>query len=516
MTIVMRGSAKPLGLALGPLLALAMSLYPAPASMAQYAPTGFPEAPKLVLAIAAWTFAWWVSGALPLGITALLPGVCASILYASYPKAFGYASASAAVKAVFSTYMDPTIVLFLGGFILASAIAATGLDKRIAYGLAASRFAGESAASTSFMIWTACWFLSMWISNTAATMILYPIALSILTASGSRPGSKFGEFLMLGLAYAASAGGLATIIGTPPNLLAVSALENAKVASIPFAAWMVFGIPISIVALAILYAVLGTIYKPGAMGTSMPREKIREFGRALGPMRKEEGIVLGGFATTVALWIIRGLPDALRYTAPALAERLSPIEAFLPNDCVPPLIVALALFAIPASLRPYTPLLTWETGTKYVEWEVLLIFGGGLVLGDAILRSGLARWMAAGLMGERTGIALLAAIGVAMGFAMTQFTSNTSTAAMLAPLIVGIGRELGMGAGGVAFAVVSSALATSFALMFPVSTPPNAIVYGSGYVRMDRMAFVGLILGLAWIAALMPLCWILVPRVIRA
>lgn len=514
MTIVMRGSARPLGLALGPLMALAISIFPTPASMAQYAPSGFPDAPKLVLAIAAWTFAWWVSGALPLGITALLPGVCASILYASYPKAFGYASASAAVKAVFSTYMDPTIVLFLGGFILASAIAATGLDKRIAYGLAASRFAGESIARTSLMIWAACWFLSMWISNTAAAMILYPIALSILTALGSRPGSKFGEFLMLGLGYAASAGGLATIIGTPPNLLAVSALEGAKVASIPFAKWMAFGIPISTAALATLFVTLWILYRPGAEGFSMPRGRIEEFRRALGPIGRGEGIVLGGFALTVALWLLRGLPDALRYTNPALAEALSPIEVLLPNDCVPPLLVGLSLFAIPISLRPYRPLLAWESGTKYVEWEVLLIFGGGLVLGDAILKSGLARWMAAGLIGERTGAALLAAIGVAMGFAMTQFTSNTSTAAMLAPLIVGIGRELGMGAGGVAFAVVSSALATSFALMFPVSTPPNAIVYGSGYIRMDRMAIVGLALGLIWMATIMPICWILVPRLI--
>ena len=516
MTIVMRGGSRPLGLALGPSIALAICLYPTPASMAQYAPAGFPDAPKLVLAIAAWTFAWWVSGALPLGITALLPGVCASILYASGPKAFGYAGAGAAVKAVFSTYMDPTIVLFLGGFILASAIAATGLDKRIAYGLAASRFAGESLARTSFMIWTSCWFLSMWISNTAATMILYPIALSILTALGSRPGSRFGEFLMLGLGYAASAGGLATIIGTPPNLLAASALEGAKVASIPFANWMIFGIPISIAALMTLFAALWAVYRPGAEGRSMPREKIREFRRALGPIGRGEGMVLGGFAITVALWIIRGLPDALRYTDPALAESLSPIEVFLPNDCIPPLIVGLALFAVPISLRPYRPLLTWEAGTKYVEWEVLLIFGGGLVLGEAILKSGLAKWMAAGLMGERTGAVLLAAIGTIMAFAITQFTSNTSTAAMLAPLIVGIGRELGIGAGGVAFAVVSSALAASFALMFPVSTPPNAIVYGSGYIRMNRMALVGLLIGLIWMATLMPLCWVLVPRAIRA
>jgi len=516
LTIVMRGSSRPLGLALGPLVALAISLSPTPASMAQYAPAGFPDAPKLVLAIAAWTFAWWISGALPLGITALLPGICASILYASGPRAFGYASAGAAVKAVFSTYMDPTIVLFLGGFILASAIAATGLDKRIAYGLAASRFAGDSIARTSLMVWAACWFLSMWISNTAATMILYPIALSILTATGSKPGSKFGEFLMLGLAYAASAGGLATVIGTPPNLLAVSALEGAKVASIPFANWMLFGIPTSIAALATLFAALWLIYRPGSGGEAVSKEEIEGFKRALGPMGKGERIVLAGFALTVALWILRGLPDALRYTDPALAERLSPIEVLLPNDCIPPLIVGLALFAIPISLRPYRPLLDWESGMKYVEWEVLLIFGGGLVLGDAILKSGLAKWMAASLMGGRMDAALLAAIGVAMGFAITQFTSNTSTAAMLAPLIVGIGRELGMGAGGVAFAVVSSALATSFALMFPVSTPPNAIVYGSGYIRMNRMAIVGLIIGLIWMAALMPLCWILVPRALRA
>lgn len=485
------------GLILGPLLAIAILL--GPNIGAEFAPKDYPYAPKLALAMLVWTFVWWVASPLPLGVTALLPAVFSSVVAGFAPQAIGYTSTSAAVSDIWKTYMSTTIVLFLGGFMIAGALAEVGMDKRIAYALAASRFGRRNLHTLALALWTSCWFVSMWISNTAAAAIMYPIALGVITAV-PRLSTKYQEFLMLGLGYAATMGGLATIIGTPPNLIAVQQAAQAGV-QIPFFSFMILGVPTAIIGLLVCFFVMLLYFRPEKEMAPEAIKVVEEEKAKLGKMTREQWIVTIGFILAVFMWIARGFPaifESMGLTD--LAKSTEIITKILPDDCVPPIIIAIALFAFPKffTKKPLKTILTWEGVNRYISWDILLIFGGGLVIGNALLKTGLGKWLAVSTGALFGGLSpfIIFLVAALTAYIITQFTSNTSTAAMICPIVIALAIEGGFGKITAAQASIIAGIMASIAITLPISTPPNAIVFGSGKIQLKNMIANGLIIGL--------------------
>lgn len=474
------------GLALGPLLFLLL-LTPAP-------PDGMPPEAMRVAALAALMATWWITEAIPIPATALLPIVMLPLLGVMAP---GEVTAS---------YGNHLIFLFMGGFFIAVTIQRWNLHRRIA--LHTIRLIGTTPRLIvlGFMLATA--FLSMWISNTAATMLMFTIGLAVIghaaTLVGERgldvgPGHfRFATALMLGIAYAASIGGVATLIGTPPNAVFAGVIEQQYGYRITFLDWMLFALPLSVVMLGLVWWLLtGMIFHSETTELPGGRELItRELGE-LGPMSHQEKSVLAVFVTVALAWIFHGLIDL-----PGLG---------MINDSTIAIAGAVLLFLIPADLKKGEFLLDWRTAVT-IPWDIIILFGGGFALANAFAASGLTTWLA----GELTLLQGIGLIGIVFAVVLlviflTEITSNTATATLFLPLM-----------GALALAVdlhplalmAAAALAASFAFMLPVATPPNAIVFGSRYVTIGQMAKAGFLLNIigsvlitALVVWIMPLAW---------
>lgn len=470
------GLRQRIGLWLGPIALIALLVLPAPEGMSA-------EAWKTT-AVGVLMAVWWVSEAIPIPATALVP----LVLFAP----LGIAPIGAAA----SPYANPIIFLFLGGFVIALAMERSNLHRRIA--LAVVRMMGVKPASLvlGFMVATA--FLSMWVSNTATSVMMLPIALSVVHLV--RPDAEYGEGkpvdfnfalnLMLGVAYAASIGGLATLIGTPPNALLAGFMLETYGVEIGFAQWMMVGVPLVVVSLPLCWLVLTRVVYPIQI-REIPggRQTIEREYRALGFISSAEKRVAAVFVATALLWVFR---PVLEGAVPGL------------NDTGIAIAAAVALFLIPAGSGG--ALMDWPTAEK-LPWGVLLLFGGGLALADAVQQTGLAEWI-----GTRVGslglpaLAMVVVVTVVIIF-LTELTSNTATAAAFLPLVASV--AVGMGENPFLLAV-PAALAASCAFMLPVATPPNAIVYGSGYVTVPQMAKAGLGLNLLFIGLIAVVTYTLV------
>ncbi len=454
---------RTIGLLLGPLLFLMLLLLPAPQNMSATAWS--------VSAVAVLMATWWISEAIPLAATALLPIVLFPLL-GVMPTA-----------ATTSAYANHLIYLFMGGFLIAMAMQKCMLHKRIA--LHIIRRVGVSPARIilGFMLATA--FLSMWVSNTATAMMMLPIALAVvsqLTAS-KQTGSDvhgrtpaFGTALMLGIAYAASIGGVATLIGTPPNAILAGVIESMYQQRIGFATWMAFGLPLSAVMLAIAWVYLTRVAYPiGSQVLADVNDLIDKELDELGSMTRQEKWVAGIFACVAISWIGRGLLDI-----PALAGV---------SDASIAMAGALLLFMIPADFGKREFLLDWHNAVK-LPWDILILFGGGFALAQGFSDSGLTQWivMQLSVMQGLHMLVLVLAICLVVIF-LTEVTSNTATATLFLPVMGALAEAVGVEP---LMLMVPAAVAASYAFMLPVATPPNAIVFSSRYVTIPQMARAGL------------------------
>lgn len=471
---------RKIGLVAGP--ALFALLWAIPISSLQ-------ETPHRALAVAVWMAVWWLTEAIPLAATALLP-------LALFPFLGVLTMAETG-----PSYMDNNIILFFGGMLLAMSMRRWGLDRRIALRIVLWTGTGPRRLVLGFMCATA--FLSMWISNTATTMMMLPIALAVIERREKRAEDDedpaWGVPLLLGVAYGASIGGMATLVGTPTNLVFAAALTRLypEAPAIDFPQWMMVGLPLVVVLLPLAWLYLTRVAFPlpaadeGDEGRSVLEAKIRQ----LGPMSYGEAGVACVFSLTALAWIFCTDLRLGFVEIPGWKTLLGLPGA---NDSTVAVLSAVLLFSIPASLRHGDFLLDWGWARR-IPWRVILLFGGGIALARGVADSGLAAWIGSRLQ-IIEGIpiwVMVAAVCVLMTL-LTEITSNTATATVFMPVMAATATALRVDP---MLLMIPAALSASCAFMLPVATPPNAIVFGSGKIRMSQMARAGFALN--WIGALL-------------
>ncbi len=519
-----------IGLIAGPLLALLLySLLPHAYENGAGETIEFSNAGRATMALAAWMAVWWMTEAVELYATALLPLVALPITGAS------------AVREAAAPYAHELIFLFMGGFLIALAMQRWGLHKRLA--LKALRAAGDHPAGivACFMGVTA--FFSMWVSNTATAVMMLPIALSIIGLveqvepgsmglgggaggtgnggvgnggtgndgagngdrgndeaegggtvksgtgngkSGSKTRPHFALCLLLGIAYAASIGGIGTIIGTPPNVFLASFIQSSLGEEISFVRWMGVGLPLVAVFLPLTWLMLTRVLYPVRdMRIEGSREVTEKAYRELGAMSRGEKVVLVVFLLAALSWITRPLLVRVQ------VGDLHPLAGL--SDPVIAMVAALALFVVPVDVKQRVFVMNWETAVK-LPWGILLLFGGGLSLAAAIRANGVGEYIGhqlAFLSGIPTLLLVMAVI--ALVIFLTELTSNTATTATFIPILAALSPVFDLHP---YMLIVPAAIAASCAFMLPVATPPNAIVFGSGHVTIQQMIRAGFWLNL--------------------
>jgi sodium-dependent dicarboxylate transporter 2/3/5 len=456
---------KRVGLWLGLALALGLQLLPRPEGLT---PEAWAVASLfLVMAI------WWVTEALPLPVTSLLPLVV-------LPLFAGMKPADAA-----SQYANPILLLFVGGFLIAIAIERWGLSKRIAYSVVSAAGPRPKLIVGGFMLATA--LVSMWISNTATAMLMIPLALGVAGAvTGGTAKGAFAGALVLGVCYAATIGGVATPIGSPTNLIAVSWMEEKAGIEVPFTAWMAVGVPVMLALLLAAWALLALRLKMDQAAGAAAQAEVRHALKELGPVSAPEARVMLVFAAVAALWVGgQWLTDL-----PGLKGL---------DDMVIAIIGAVALFLIPAGGGHKRALMTWQD-TISLPWWIILLFGGGLALADAATDTGLAAWIGAGLTGlNGLPLVVLIVAVVALIIALTEFASNVATISMMLPILAALVTATGQAP---AALIVPAAIAASTGFMMPVGTAANAIAFGTGAFTQGEMIRKGFILNLVAVVTL--------------
>lgn len=474
----MRITKQTIGLILGPLLFILIIFF--------FHPEGLSKEANAVLATAAWVAAWWITEALPIAVTALLPIVL-------FPLTGGLG-----LKETTASYGHKYIFLYIGGFILAIAIEKWNLHKRIA--LTIIKIVGTNVVKIilGFMIATA--FMSMWISNTATTVMILPVGLAIVSQLRDNPATIedenliFGKALMLAIAYSASIGGMATLIGTPPNLVLAGVVEETYNVEITFSQWFMFGFPISVVFLILCWLYLTKVafkFKQKAFPGGM--NEIKNQLDKLGKISFEEKLVLGVFVFMALAWVSRSFI----------------ISRFIPaiDDTIIAIVGAIILFILPSSKKSRR-LLNWGEAVK-LPWGVLILFGGGMALALGFESSGLAAWIGdqfASLKG--ISLLLLLLVLIASVNFLTEITSNLATTAMLLPVLVSLAAALGVHH---YFLLVGATVAASCAFMLPAATPPNAIVFGSGYLKIPDMVKKGIWMNIISILLLTLIVYFVLP-----
>jgi sodium-dependent dicarboxylate transporter 2/3/5 len=477
-----------IGLVAGPALFLLTLLLPSPEGMR-------PEAQRAA-AVVVWMATWWMSEAVPLAATALLPLVLFPLLRV------------VEMKEAAAPYADPTIFLFMGGFFLAAAMERWGLHRRIALNVVHRLGLSPSRIVLGFMVATA--FISLWISNTATTVMMLPIALAVARQVAGDPGAgdsgapaeklpeggrEFGMVLMLSVAYAASIGGIGTLIGTPPNLVFAGVFREMfpDLGEVTFVRWLAFGMPMVLLYLPLSWwyltrraAPLHRRILPGS------RAVVLEQLRALEAMNRGEKVTLATLGAATLLWVFRVDIDLNGWVIPGWGPALG-VEPWV-NDATVAVAAALFLFCVP--LRPSRRefALDW-TSARRIPWDILLLFGGGFAMANGVHRAGLADWVGGTLRGIAGWPPLLMIALVAVSVTLlSEFASNTAIATTFMPIL----GATAQGAGLHPFVLMApAAMAATLGFMLPVSTPPNAIVFGTGYIRVPEMVRAGIWMDLA-------------------
>jgi sodium-dependent dicarboxylate transporter 2/3/5 len=465
-----------IGFILGPVVFLVLLAVPMP---------GLSPQAHALAAILGLTIVFWMSECIPMAATALLgPALCVVLGVAKD-------------DAVFASFGHKIVLLFIGSFLLAEAMKKHGLEKRIAYALLDLPGVAKSPARiiAAFGILTA--LLSMWMSNTAVTAVMLPIGLGVLRANPQLGARRdIAASLVLMIAFSASIGGLATPVGTPTNLVAVGQLERALGVRVSFFDWMRLAVPLA----ACLLVALFFIVRPRHMAASDfsgVREAIAAGRSQLGPMTLGERNAAVAFFLAVGLWMYPGLVELTlgkgKLGAAFLAERL-------PEETVG-LVAGLILFLMPTDLKKWEFTLDWRDGAR-IDWGTVLLFGGGLALGKQIFDTGLAKAIGDGviaMLGSPTAFSLML-VAVIMSVLLSEATSNTASANVMVPMMIAVSQSADLAPVPIA---IATCLACSFGFMLPISTPPNALAYGTGLVRIPQMMLSGLWLDLAGIVAVL-------------
>lgn len=436
-----------------------------------------------MLAIALLMATWWVFEVVPLAVTALLP----VILYPLLGIMDG--------KAVSQTYINHIIFLFLGGFMVALAMQRWNLHKRIALRILMITGTKPLNILLGFMLATA--FLSMWISNTATTMMMLPILLSVNNklqeSIGIKKADKFVIGLLLGVAYSASIGGVATLVGTPPNPMFTKILQIMfpQAPEINFADWFLFALPITITLFIVTWALLYVMYARHLKGVSISKSTFRNQYRELGKASFEERIVLIDFILLAISWLTRSPIHIGNVTIPGWSHIFTHPSYF--NDGTVAMIFALPLYIFPTKDGNSRYIMNWEY-SKQLPWNIVLLFGGGFALAQGFKDSGLSIWFGNQLVGL-SGIHplfMILSIALLMTF-LTELTSNTATTQIILPIIASLAVSLHINP---LLLMLPATVSASMAFMLPVATPPNAIVFGSNKITVMQMAKTGLLLNI--------------------
>jgi solute carrier family 13 (sodium-dependent dicarboxylate transporter), member 2/3/5 len=445
-----------------------------------------PESPKVTytLCIGLLMAVWWITEIVPLAVTSLLP-------VALFPL-FGIMDG----KVVSAAYFNDVIFLFMGGFLVALAMQRWNLHRRIA--LHILRFTGVSPPRILLGFMLASSFLSMWISNTATAMMMLPIAFSIIQQLESmmqqKTGSRFSIGLLLGIAYSASIGGMATLVGTPPNLsfVRIFHIYFPEAPEISFSLWMIYALPVVVILFSVTWMFLLLMYKPRkGEWTPVPRLTFTHQLQKLGKRSHEEGVVMVVFVLLALLWMTRADITFNHVTLYGWAG-LFPESSFI-NDGTTAVFMALVLFVIPSRNEKGKRILDWNTASE-MPWHILLLFGGGFALASGFKESGLSIWFGEQLIGVSSLNPFLVILSICLIVTfLTELTSNTATTEMVLPILAGIAGTSNINP---LLLMIPATMSASMAFMLPVATPPNAIIFGTNRITIAQMARTGLILNL--------------------
>jgi solute carrier family 13 (sodium-dependent dicarboxylate transporter), member 2/3/5 len=466
---------------------------------------------------------WWITEPLPLWATACIPLI-------AYPT-IGVAP----WHDIALQYFDPVNFLFLGGMMIAAAMQQWGLHRRIALGIIAVIGASPRRIVLGFMLGTA--FVSLWISNTATTMMMFPIGMALLLKLGEQvpPNDpllrRFGLALMLGIAYAASIAGMGTKIGTAPNIILVKQAQDVLGRDIDFVTWLSIGLPVVLITLPIVYLYLVRIVAPlPATGFSSGGTAIAEERARLGPMHAGERVAFAAFLSAALLWIFRKDIELGSFTIPGwwdlvtltwqdvIGRPVATLPAALAKlmqqdvgDAAVAMSIGVALLLIPIGVRPLRFALDFNRAVR-VPWLLLVLLGGGLAMAYGMQQSGLSTFLGGQLKGVGPVSPFLALVIVSFtSLAFTEVASNVATASILVPLVAASAESFGLQPAPAMFAV---ALSASFGFMLPAGTPPNAIVYSSGYITVPQMVRAGIAVDLLGALLIATVCYFLVPWVL--
>lgn len=441
-----------------------------------------------VLSVSALMITWWVTEALPMPVVALVPLVLFPLLQVS------------PIKQVASNYADSNIYLFMGGFMLGLAIEKWGLHKRIALGIV--NFTGTSGNRIVLGFILATGFLSMWLSNTATTMMMYPIAASVIAVvkenhSGKGNLNNFALCIMLAIAYAANFGGIATVIGTPPNVQFRAMVQDKYNYSIQFFDWMIICAPIALLLLLSLYIVMTRFLYPNKLASEQSTKLlIRNELEKLGPMSKQEKRVLIIFSSTALMWIFRDVINLIPYV------RL--------DDTIIALIGAVALFICPVGGEGSgegKKILEWSDTSK-MAWGILILFGGGIAMADALGDAGLIKLLGEWIATYSSGGFVLVLVITFVSLFISEVMSNIAQVIVFTPVISGIADAIGVSP---VLLGLPMCLGASCASMMPMGTPPNAIVFASGHIKFGQMIKTGFVMNIIAGILISLFCWYLVP-----
>lgn len=466
-----------LRLLIGPLIFLTFTLIPPLPLVSEAASSSnaaFPKAPQIALGALIWIASWWVLEVLPLGLTGLLAAIIFSML--------GFVSWSEALR----SFTDPIIWIFIGGFTLAKAFQVWELDKRVAIRLAKIYRGENPLLAAFFIVCMPAFLLTATGSITASASVVYPIALSYLTLV--RPSARFSEALMLSLGEAATAGALLLLVSTPSNLIAKQVIEQQIPGfKLTFFDWFIIGTPQAITGLLVAWIIVFRVLKVKERVKPV-METIYVEASSLGRMKSGEKLVILVFIITLALWLTPGLLLISSSFNPEISPIAEAASKLIP-EAAP---AALAVFLLGFLRVGDRPLLSFQEISSGVDWNVVFLFGGGIAMGKGLDASGFSRWLA--LLITSSGLELseftLSAIGAIMGFIITFPASNTASAIVTVPLVASIAKGTGLNP---LTPVLATAMACSISSALPSTTPPMAIVYGSGMVKIRNMIKVGLL-----------------------
>ena len=469
------------GLVLGPFLFILTLLF--------FDPENLSYPGRAVLATTLWVAIWWITEAVPIPVTALLPLVLMPI------------TGALDSGSVASSYGNDIIFLFLGGFFIATAMEKWNLHKRMA--LAIIDFVGTSAQRIllGFMIATA--FLSMWVSNTAAVMMMVPVSLAITAQVGAAlkgtPQESelpmFEKALLFGVGYAGTIGGIGTLIGTPPNIILAAQARELFDVEISFASWMLIGVPVVILLLSIAWLYLGRVaFRVNIRELPGGRQLIHRERQVLGRISFEEKVVAWVFAFAAFMWISRG------FIWVGLLPEIT--------DGMVAVFATVLLFSMPAEKAQARRVLEWEDAVK-IPWGILLLFGGGLAIASGFRETGLSEWIGTQLtMLDGFHLAVIITSATLLILFLTELTSNTATATMILPVVASLALALGIHP----FALMSPcAMAANCAFMLPVGTPPNAIIFATNKLTILEMVRAGFLMNLIAVVTIVLMIYFLVP-----